>query len=256
MNIDISTTSNVKEAIELYAIATHKAMADVLNRTVAQVGWHANFLTRHRQDIWPIRKVDEPILQTIRGKTKKSQRNKEAVARLKGYHGRLQQRGATGKGMKTKNGVDMTPESAHRLFYALAKKANPGAKHNALTSAAHRVWSKRRHGKGYTANSWSKAVEEAYPSVARRLEQARRGTKWNKGSKGVAKQFPAGAVLATQYVQQSKGTATAPAIEIYGVGPVQTGAALAAADMQKYAVKLISELGDKALRNRITMRKI
>ena len=250
MKLDLSIHSNVREAIRLYSQALNKTITDVTNRMLSQILWHANFLTHHRQDIWPIRKIDEPLLQTIRGKLKKSKKNKIVAQRFRVYQS------SKSGGAKARSRGSKTPEAAHALFYALAKKANPGAKNNAISTAAHRIWSKRRNGKGYTANSWAPAIETVYPSTARRLEKARRGSKWNKSSKGVAKQAPAGGIPATRYLTTAPGTSTAPAVEVYGPPAVQTGAGLAAADTHDYAIKKLMELSQASRNKNLRMVKM
>lgn len=252
--IQITCLSDVKEAIDLYTKGLKKSTEHVTNRALGQILYVAAGRTRRMQDVWPVRKIDEPIIVTLRGKVRKKSRNAAYMRKLwktMSAKPAAVRAGVRSKKLKVTLAREGTVESSTRLFYALVRKENPKAKGSVLTKAAHRKWSKRHYASGYTALSWTPAVAAISPQLASRMKGGKSG-KWNPNTlTAKGKKPPAGAILATARKLQAIGTNAAPVISSIGKDAVFSAIPSVRNDMKAYAEEQIKKLNYRAWKSRV-----
>lgn len=251
--ITISTHSDVAEAIRVYSVGLNKTLEQVTNRTLGQICFTAAKHTRRMSKMWPVRDIDEPIMVTKRGKVRKKSKSAAYMRRLWGVMSPSEaavRAGLRHKKMKLTHKNLGTVESSSRLFYALARKKNPGAKLGDLSKAARREWSKRHYASGYTALSWTPAVSAIDPRLASRMRGGQ-SEKWNPATKTArGKQPPAGATLATPAKISAVGVNASPAISFIDGGSVTRAISDVRQDMSAFALKKLNDLSSRAWKAR------
>lgn len=246
--ITIQCQSNVSSAIQLYTVALGKTLADVCNRALGQVMLQASWRTPKMRDIWPVRWIDEPVTYTKRGKVKKRSRGideKRKMWEAARPSSRTVNAALKSRGIKATFKNTGTIGSSTGLFYALARKQAKGLRGSDLSNAARRIWSKRHYADGYTGMSWIPALAIVAPKY---IPKVRGSGRWKSGTKGRAKQAPAGAVLATQQQLVAKAISNAPHIVAIGKPAVYQAIPIVAADMRNYAIQKLTKMTDIAVK--------